>query len=82
MSYIGRIPDGVTFIGEAAFAFCRKPESIIIPDGVTSIGEFVFDHCPNLVIHISPDCYRRFPQHIFDGCKYVDISSPANGQPF
>ena len=43
------IPDGVTSIGEGAFAFCSSLTSINIPDSVTSIGEGAFAFCKSLI---------------------------------
>ena len=42
------IVDGVTSIGDYAFARCSSPTSITIPDSVTSIGEYSFSGCSNL----------------------------------
>ena len=42
------IPDGVSSIGFAAFAFCPSLESVSIPASVTSIGDAVFASCPAL----------------------------------
>ena len=45
-SYI--IGDGVTAIGNNAFAFCRGLTSITIPNSVTSIGDYAFLYCDGL----------------------------------
>ena len=42
------IEEGVTSIGNSAFAYCRGLISITIPDSVTSIGEWAFDGCTSL----------------------------------
>ena len=42
------IPDGVTEIGEWAFAYCSNLTSITIPDSVTEIGECAFYDCSGL----------------------------------
>ncbi|MEE0873457.1 MAG: leucine-rich repeat domain-containing protein, partial [Ruminococcus sp.] len=36
------IEDGVTSIGNGAFAYCSKTESVEIADSVTSIGDYAF----------------------------------------
>ena len=42
------IEEGVTSIGNSAFAYCRGLISITIPDSVTGIGEWAFDGCTSL----------------------------------
>ena len=42
------IPEGVTSVGNYAFANCYRLLSITIPDGVTSIGGHAFEWCSNL----------------------------------
>ncbi len=45
------IPDGVKFIGEAAFCYCQKLSSIKIPASVIYIGSNAFYECDNLTIY-------------------------------
>ncbi len=48
------IPDGVTIIGENAFAYCASLTDIAIPDTVTSIMWDAFERCTSLTgVHIS-----------------------------
>ena len=42
------INEGITSIGDWAFAYCSNLESINIPEGVTSIGERAFYGCSSL----------------------------------
>jgi hypothetical protein len=42
------LPDGITSIGERAFASCTRLTSINIPDSVTSIGDRAFYNCSGL----------------------------------
>ena len=42
------IPDGVTTIGNAAFADCAGLNSVTIPKSVSGIGNYVFENCEAL----------------------------------
>ncbi len=42
------IPEGITSIGNYAFAWCSSLESITIPNSVTSIGDSAFYYCSSL----------------------------------
>jgi hypothetical protein len=43
------IKNGVTSIGNNAFAYCSAITSITIPNSVTNIGKYAFNGCDNLV---------------------------------
>ena len=61
------IPEGVTSIGNNAFASCEGLITVNIPEGVTSIGDNAFAGCgnlanvtvPNTVIHIGEGAFQR-----------------------
>ncbi len=42
------IPDGVTHISDAAFAYCDKLQSVVFSDTVETMGYAVFSACSNL----------------------------------
>ena len=44
------VTDGVTKIGDFAFAGCSHLKSIVIPDSVTKIGEGAFEGCRSLIL--------------------------------
>ncbi len=49
------IEDGVTNIGDWAFANCPNLSSVTIPDSVTYIGSSAFENCPNLTSVFIPN---------------------------
>ncbi len=42
------VPEGITSVGTATFAYCTKLESIVLPSTLTSIGMGAFGFCKNL----------------------------------
>ena len=48
------IEDGVTSIGEYAFAGCVDLHNITIPESVVSIGTYAFCGCESLTVHCRP----------------------------
>lgn len=63
------IPDGVTKIGNYAFAECGELTSIIIPESVESIGECAFEKCINLCSVKLPNGIRSIEKYAFYYCK-------------
>ena len=59
------IPEGVTSIGEKAFAYCESLESITIPDSVASIGDGAFYYCSSLETITFGDSVVSFGDNIF-----------------
>ena len=62
------IEDGVTSIGNSAFAYCRGLISITIPDSVTSIGEDAFSYCTSLTSITIPNSVTSIGSHAFYYC--------------
>ncbi len=59
------IPDGVTGIGDSAFAFCTKLSSVTIPDSVTDIGTLAFSNCTGLDSITLPDSVTGIGEFAF-----------------
>ena len=63
------IPDSVTTIGFAAFAFCDSLISVTIPDSVTTIGWCAFEFCSSLTSVTIPDCVTTIGEMGFYLCS-------------
>ena len=62
------IEDGITRIGEHAFAYCSAMHSVSIPDSVTEIGDFAFDWCSALEPITIPDSVTEIGFGAFSFC--------------
>ena len=62
------IPNGVTSIGDEAFADCKRLSSITIPDSVTYIGEDVFCRCIRLTSITIPNSVTSIGSVAFSTC--------------
>lgn len=63
------IPDGVTEIGDEAFAHCKSLTRITIPDSVTEIGDSAFACCESLADITIPDSVTKIGGEAFALCK-------------
>ena len=63
------IPNGVTSIGNIAFAECKNLTNITIPDSVTSIGGYAFDGCSSLTGITIPNSVTSIGARPFDNCS-------------
>ncbi len=62
------VPDGITGIGDNAFAYGAL-KSIVIPEGVTGIGQSAFKGCGNLTSVSMPSTLMHIDRDAFSGCK-------------
>ena len=72
------IPDGVTSIGDRAFAYCKSLESVTIPDSVTSIGYDAFRYCESLEAITIPDSVTSIEDDTFRYCENIMIHCYKN----
>ena len=63
------IPNGVTSIGQYAFAICTGLTSIDIPNSVVSIGYYAFSGCTGLTTIEFPNSVASIEAHAFTGCE-------------
>ena len=71
------IGDGITGIGNWAFALCSNLESADIPGSVTSIGEWAFGGCASLTSIAIPGGITEIPDNAFNSCeKLSEVTIP------
>ena len=63
------IEEGLTSIGECAFADCSSLTAITIPEGVTSIGAYAFVECSNLERVEIPTSMESIAETAFNSCR-------------
>ncbi len=63
------MPNGVESIGEYAFSYCHRLESIEIPSSVKYIGDWAFSHCVCLSRISMPASVKKIGRSAFYGCK-------------
>ena len=77
-SGIIEIPESVKTIGNYAFFFCYRLESIIIPTSVTSIGDFSFSDCIGLQSVMIPNSVTQIGDKAFFNCENVSSMTIGN----
>jgi len=73
------IPNGVTSIGEGAFAYCTGLTSVTIPNNITNIEDGAFYECTNLASVTIGNGVTSIGNSAFDGCtSLTGITIPDN----
>lgn len=62
------VPEGVTEIGDGAFADFRNLQGVILPDSVGRIGAKAFQNCESLSSLTLPADLRELEADAFEGC--------------
>ena len=73
------IPNGVIYIGDWAFGFCKSLQSIIIPDTVKQIGFSAFKDCHSLQSVNIPNRVTYIDEQTFEYCTSLQHIIIPNG---
>ena len=73
------VDDGVTSIGDYAFAYFYNCTSIEIPDSVTRIGSHAFQYCAALTELTLPAELTEIGDYAFSGCSMVTSIAVPDG---
>lgn len=68
-SQVVRLPDGITSIGEGAFAGNKKIVSVHMPSQLETVGAKAFDKCENLSYVEMNENLKIIKESAFRGCK-------------
>jgi hypothetical protein len=74
------IPNGVTSIGDDAFAYCTSLASVTIPHSVTNIGASVFENCTSLsaiMVDALNSFYSSVDGVLFDNSQTTLVEYPG-----
>ncbi|MCI9443099.1 MAG: leucine-rich repeat protein [Oscillospiraceae bacterium] len=63
------IPESVTLIGDAAFAYCHGLTHVTIPEGVLTIGNIAFEFCDELTSITIPSSMTTIERMAFYACS-------------
>ena len=72
------IPNSVTSIGGAAFAYCYSLSSITIPNSVTSIGNYAFAYCYSMSAITIPNGVTSIGNFAFAYCYSMSAITIPN----
>ena len=72
-------PDGITKIGEYAFAGCRYLVLTSLPSGIILIDSYAFYNCTKLALTSLPNGITSIGQYTFYGCTNLALTSLPNG---
>ena len=72
------IPDGITGVGNVAFACCESMTSLSLPDSLKSIGIAAFSDCPGLKSVVIPDGVTVLSDFAFNSCtNLAEVTLPS-----
>ena len=73
------VTDGVTKVGDIAFALCDNLGYVTIANSVTSIGESAFEQCDSLAYVALPTYLASISRYAFDSCTALESVTIPDG---
>lgn len=73
------VGEGVTHIGDYAFAECSALKTVSLPTGLVSIGESAFDGCSSLESIAIPDSVTTISDYCFYNCSKLGTVQIGSG---
>ena len=71
------VPDGVTFIGASAFAFCENLTEVVLPDTLVKIAETAFFGCKKMTAIDIPESVEYIARDAFEKCDNLQLNTHA-----
>ncbi len=72
------LPDGLEYIGYAAFSGCGALKTVMISNSVSRIGRWAFQSCIELTSITLPDNMLEISDSLFSGCVKLERVSVSN----
>ena len=74
------LPEGLTKVGNYAFAGCTALQSVTVPDGVKTLGAYAFYNCTALVsAHLPISLNGPIPSGLFESCTALETVNIPTG---
>lgn len=73
------IEDGVTCVGDYAFADCYNVETVVVADSVNYIGQNAFERCINLRDVVLPENLKALKRCTFKSCLNLEVINLPDG---
>ena len=75
------IPDGVTAIGDDAFAYCETLTQVVLHNRIQSVGYWAFCFCTGLTEIVIPASVIIMRDYVFYGCSNLHIYCEVEIKP-
>ena len=73
------LEEGITYIGEGAFAFCNKLLTVQFPSTLEVIGDSAFSNCPKLTGVQLPESVTKIGMFAFCSCSSLTSANIPSG---